>query len=457
MRNLILNILIALPMLGVTSCDSFLDIKPDQKLTVPESLDDLQALMDDYTMLILESIAGEISAGDYTVTDNDLLSLTSDFHRRMYTWDGYGLFQETSASNDWGRFYSAIYYCNSVLEGLEKIERTRSNTIKHDQLKGRALFLRAQKLFQASLIWCSVYDHDTAEEEMGMPIRLDTDFNKVSSRSTMAETYHQIIDDAERASNLLAESVAHPIEPSRAASYALLARIHLYMGNYDKAYLYADSVLSIKSDLIDYSTLNQSLIYPIPQFNEETIYYVQVGAQQILNLARLKVVDEIVDSYNENDIRKLIFFVNNSDGSFGFRGRYTGSVSLFFGYATDELYLIRAESAVRTGRISSALNDINTLLSTRWKKVDGVSTYQPITETDPTLLLEHILIERRKSLLFRGLRWYDLKRLNRDGANITLRRTVNGVEHVLHPNDLKYALPIPEDIIRLSNIVQNPR
>lgn len=439
------------------SCEKFLDTKPNQRLAVPESLDDLQALMDDYPLLIIESEAGEVSSGDFTITDADLASLSSDFHRRMYRWDDNSLFEEGSASNNWGRYYSIIYSCNTVLEALEKIDRTPSNAVKYDQIKGRALFLRAQKLFQASLIWCNVYDPGTAPQQLGMPIRLDTDFNKVSVRSTLEETYRQILHDAESSVYLLPENVAHPVEPSRCANYSLLARVHLYMGNYEKSFLYADSALSIKSDLMDYSTIDQSPTYPFPRFNEETVYYIQVGTPQILNLARAKIVRELVDSYHHDDLRKVLYFAENVDGTHGFRGRYTGSTGLFMGYATDELYLIRAESAARIGRIADALQDINTLLSTRWQKINDISTYQHIEETDQGVLLENILLERRKSLLFRGLRWYDLKRLNRDGANITLRRTVEGKEYVLPPNDLKYALPIPEDVVRLSDIAQNPR
>ncbi len=57
----------------------------------------------------------------------------------------------------------------------------------------------------------------------------------------------------------------------------------------------------------------------------------------------------------------------------------------------------------------------------------------------------------------RGLRWADLKRLNRDGANITLTRTVNGQVFTLPPNDLRYAIAIPENVIEIGSIQQNPR
>ncbi|WP_143754113.1 hypothetical protein [Chryseobacterium sp. 52] len=59
--------------------------------------------------------------------------------------------------------------------------------------------------------------------------------------------------------------------------------------------------------------------------------------------------------------------------------------------------------------------------------------------------------------MIRGLRWSDLKRYNSDGANITLTRTVNGQTNTLPPNYLRYAVAIPEDIITLTGMSQNPR
>lgn len=448
---------VVLMLLCSIACDKFLDMKPDKKLAVPESLDDLQALMNDYTTFTMDSPAGEISSGDYTITDAVHTSLSSDFHRRMYSWDESVLFEEGTSTSDWARYYSSIYSCNTVLESLQNLSVNTLNKVNYNLVMGKSLFWRAQKLFQASLIWCDVYREGKAAEQLGMPLRLGTDFNERSIRSTLAETYKQILEDASRSVALLPEKVSHPVEPGRCAAYMLLARIYLYMGNYEKSYLYADSAWSIKRDLIDYTTIDSKPTYPIARFNNEIIYHSSFGSPQILTLARAHIVKELVDSYDSGDLRKELYFSKNADETYGFRGRYSGTSSLFYGYATDELYLIRAESAVRTNRLQSALKDINTLLSTRWGKTNGVSIYVDIEEQDREKLLEIILSERRKSLVLRGLRWYDLKRLNRDGANITLKRIVGGREYVLRPNDLRYALPIPEDIVRLSDIEQNPR
>jgi len=51
-----------------------------------------------------------------------------------------------------------------------------------------------------------------------------------------------------------------------------------------------------------------------------------------------------------------------------------------------------------------------------------------------------------------------LRRLNLDIQRaITLKRNLNGVLYTLPPNDARYVLPVPDLVIQLSGIQQNPR
>ncbi len=42
------------------------------------------------------------------------------------------------------------------------------------------------------------------------------------------------------------------------------------------------------------------------------------------------------------------------------------------------------------------------------------------------------------------------------GEPTTLKRIIGGQNYSLSPNDLRYALPIPEDIISINGMQQNP-
>jgi len=114
---------------------------------------------------------------------------------------------------------------------------------------------------------------------------------------------------------------------------------------------------------------------------------------------------------------------------------------------------MRAECFARAGNTAAALNDLNTLIQKRWK----TGTFIPFTAANPQQALNIILTERRKELIFRDLRWIDIKRLNKEGAAIIIKRIINGQTYQLEPNDNRYALPLPLDIINLTGIQQNPR
>ena len=99
--------------------------------------------------------------------------------------------------------------------------------------------------------------------------------------------------------------------------------------------------------------------------------------------------------------------------------------------------------------------DLNSLLVKRWAN----GTFTPYTAVDAADALNQILTERRKELLYRGLRWTDLRRLNKSPATaITLTRTVNGQIYTLPPNDPRYLYAIPDNVMtsNSSGMKQNP-
>jgi len=437
-----------------TGCKKFLDEKPGAGLDTPDNLKELQGLLDKYNRFNLNDPGpDEVSADDYYVTFTDWSSQTENL-RRLYTWEKDNLFPNFSA--DWSAPYSSAYYANTVLEVIETIEKTQANTSEWNNIKGQALFWRAKNFMLVANIWAPAYDTSTAKKDMGIPLRLSTDFNEPSLRSTVYETYNRITNDLKEAIPLLNNTPVHVMRPSKPAAAGLLARVYLAMRVYDSSFKYANMALSIKSDLMNYNAspyINTSSSFPFANYNPETILYSIVNTPSILINNRAKIDSLLYQSYESNDLRKLLFFRNNNNGTYGFKGNYTGENGLFTGISTDELFLIRAESNARLGNIQNAMNDLNTLMSTRWK----TGTFQPFSASNQSIALNLILIERRKQLLMRCLRWMDIKRLNKEGYNISLQRKLNVQVYTLEPNSLKFVLPIPDDIITLSGMEQNNR
>ncbi|MFC3199876.1 RagB/SusD family nutrient uptake outer membrane protein [Parapedobacter deserti] len=436
-------------MVLLTGCESFLNVKPNQKLATPASIEDLQALLNNSSFLnTRDPAAGEVSADNYYLTQNDWNTLYYESDRRMYTWEKDFIFPEFP--NDWSNLYQIVYFSNTVLEQLENMNPA---DLQFDNVKGQALFFRSKAFLQAAWIWCHSYD-ESARSSLGIPLRLTTDFNEVSIRSSLHDTYNRIIEDLTLSSSLLPDRSVHPRRPAKAAAFALLANTFLSMGNFSEAKRFADSCLTIKNDLLDFNELDASANYPIPQSNNEIIFESYTPPPSTLSARVAKIDTLLYSQYAENDLRKVIFFVENEDGSHGFKGNFTGGPALFTGTTVGEVYLIRAECAARLGDAEGALADLNTLLNARYDE----TYFEPFDGQALTGdVLQTILLERRKELLMRGLRWVDLKRLNNEGFGIEIRRNLGDDRYVLPPNDSRYALPIPEDVVNISGMPQNNR
>jgi len=155
--------------------------------------------------------------------------------------------------------------------------------------------------------------------------------------------------------------------------------------------------------------------------------------------------------FEPNDLRKAVFFNKTAENVHSFQS-YNGAFGCFGGIAGDELYLMRSECLARQGKLKLALDDLNHLLSKRYIK----GSFQPYVLNDKQQVLNLILLERKKELLFRGLRLMDIKRLNMEGYNISVTRVVDGKTYTLKPNDPRFAMQIPKNIIDISGMQQNP-
>lgn len=438
----------------VCGCKKYLAAKTDKQLVVPSTLADAQALLDNYTRLNNSyPSSGSISDDDFYLPDTYYNSLTTA-NQNLYSWN-----KDVTIDNDWNGLYSNILYTNLALETIAGITPTSASLADWNRLKGTALFFRSYALYHAAEYFSAQYDSATAEGKPGIPLRLQSDVTLPDVRSSLKETYVQIVTDLTSASHLLPVVITPVSRPSRAAAFALLARVYLSMQAYSLAGKYADSCLSIKSTLLNYNLSDPNAAAPFPRFNAEVIFpSVQLVAGS-LNVTNWRCDSVLYQSYAANDLRKKLFFKTNGTGAalyYGFKGSYDGTTSgaLFSGLAVDEMYLIRAECNARQGNISAAMGDLNTLLLTRWE----TGTYLLQTATTAEDALIKILAERRKELIARGIRWFDLRRLNMDPRFAkTAVRLINGMTYQLKANDTRFVFYIPAGVIALTGMEQNLR
>ncbi|SEM57763.1 SusD family protein [bacterium A37T11] len=441
-----------LPVLFLCGCNKFLDEKSDQKLVTPTKIEDLQALLNNHIRNSDRWVYSPVSCADEYFLTQDNYGQLDEYQRNMYTWSGAYYNDPTAATNDWITLYDLIYVTNVILSGLENVERSVSNAKEWDDVKGQALFLRSYAFFTAATIYSPAYDPATAASDLGVVLRVDPDFNIPSIRSSVNQTYELIVHDLKESLALLPPVSIHPVRAGKVAALGLLSRVYLSMNAPDSCLTYADECLSIKSDLMDYNnspSIKITAQYPFNRFNPEVIFDVKGGRP--VHLTNAYINKELYDSYEEMDLRKELFH-RGAEAINDFKGTYSGTIGLFYGIATDEIYLNRAESYARLGKTKAAIDDLNTLLIKRWKTDNP---FVPLNASTQDEAIGLILNERKKELVFRGLRWMDLKRLNKAGAEITITRKLEEGFINLLPNSSRYAMPIPEDIIVLTGMEQN--
>lgn len=438
-----------------SSCKKYLDKKPDKTLAVPTKLEDLQAILDfsQYMNTRQSPSFGEASSTDYFLTDARFNALPVE-NQGIYTWNR----GEYRSQNDWSKAYLAVYSANYCLDQLKNIPVNSSNEVAFNNVKGSALFFKAYNYLNLLWVHSKAFDEGTAANDLGVVLRNSSDFNIPSTRASVLESYDAVISQAKEAIPLLPDHPLHVQRPSRTAAYGLLARAYLSMRKYDSAFVYADRCLQIKSDLINYNADNDingniTANVPFKKFNKETIFYTEMNTNFFIQSPSTARIDTMLYAqYSTDDLRRTAFFRPNT-GYFQFKGNYTASATVFFsGIATDELFLIRAETNARAGRVAEAMNDLNTLMVKRWKNTVPFPTFTAVTKEEA---IATILRERRKELCMRGLRWPDIKRLNKESPSILLVRKIGGQEYVLQPNDKYYALPLPTDIIQITGMPQN--
>lgn len=446
------SILIILSMLVVVSCERFLELKPDKSLAVPSTLRDLQSLLDNYSNVNSNTPGtGELASDDLYLLD-DVWVARSVENQRCYIWtDDYN-----TTYLDWLPAYRVVYYANIVLDVINEIEQMPNNKQQWENVKGQAHFLRASSFLHIANIWALAFDEKSADTDLGIPLRLGADFNELSERASVRDTYKQIISDLNDAIELLPEEPEHVVRASKPAALALLARTYLFMRDYENCLVYADKCLELKSDLMDFNKLDSTVVFSIPEFNPEVIYHstISTGGHPSISVDYGLVDTVLLASYSEGDLRKSLFFRTNDNGTSSFTGNYSGTVSRFSGVAVNEVLLMRLECLARLGRSEEALPEMNDFLLHRYKEGE----YVPFDSGSPKDVLQFVLDERRKELLMRGLRFPDVKRRNKEGANISFKRVINENEYILPPNDPKFAVSIPEQVVELAPLVlQNYR
>jgi len=455
-------------LLFFASCgNQFLGVKPTQRQQVPATLEDFLGMMD-YSYMMNETSShylGFIGGDELELTENQYntfpVGIAYDYQKNAYTWNKAVYEGGESDLIDWTRGYKRILYANIVLEGLGDLDLTAEKLQMRDLVKGMALFHRALNFFNLAQLYCGVYRKETAQTEMGLPLRLTGDVTEVVPRANLQETYDRILKDLHESAGLLPDFGANSYRPSKWAAFALLSRIYLQLDDFDSAHEFASACIALNGELLDFNlvdTLSNSPFNAYGANHPEVILMTTMGSSaSYFRMVRLafNASSELLSLYAAGDLRKPVYFEKSAAGIVGFKGSYDGIKNFVFtGLAIDEVYLNRAESAARTGNLQSALADLNQLRRHRYVKAG----YEDLASNDRLEILDWIIEERRKELVARGIRWGDLRRLNKEPRyERVLTRVIGSTRYELPANDLRWVWPLPVEAVRVGQYTDNAR
>lgn len=438
----------------------FLEKKRDAKQVIPKLIEDYQSMLDTYKAINLTGSVnlGLVGSDEYTVTDAVMTAWKGvyPYEANGYIWAD-EIF-ETKESSDWNSAYQRILYANLALD-VEKVNPTPAQQESWNTVKGGALFVRAFAYYQLAQLFCKPYDATTASTDLGVPLKLDYDVTAAIGRGTVEGVYKQILSDLETAYPLVPDLALNNFRAGKSTVATLLARTYLQMGNYERAGHYANEGLKYRSELIHFKDL---VIPPLGDLfsgnygvtNTEILFFVGNNVRPISAYVGFNAEPELLALYEEGDIRQAAYFAKTADGRRAFRASYGGISLAFNGLTTAELWLMRAETRARAGNAQIAMDDINHLRKHRYTP----EAYQPATASSPEDALRQVVNERRKELVYRGIRWEDLRRFNKEPQFAkTIKHTLFGKEYVLPPNDPRYVWPLPDNEIELSGLPQNIR
>lgn len=357
-----------------------------------------------YYPLISECYTDDGTTGGYDVIDLNEIAYRAVSPANIYITQSYNA------------IYNSIYTANKIINNIDAVPGLATD--EHDNTLAEALFVRALADFDLLRFWGQHWDKSS---QYGISIVNNTDAPTAPvSRSTVEQSYQQIIGDLTQAKGLF-NNYQGSQYASLSAAKALLARVYLYHGDMADATQMATEVINDHTfklfgaadfPKIYTEKLTQESVFELvfdPQntsaYNAAT--YLRAGAlrSDVLFIANADL-NTFFESRPDDKRSQLVDFVHNNlsiepDGrTQKYRGETTKENSGYI-IRLAEIYLIRAEAK---GRVTG-LADLNAIRTSR-----GMTALTAGDVPDDATYLNAILDERRAELNFEGNRLYDLAR-----------------------------------------------
>lgn len=388
-----------------------------------------------------------------------------------YVWS----YTVDNTSGMWAYCYFTVAYANNVIDNLPGKDVDGVSEQDLNNLKAECLFLRAFAHFCNVLTYGQPYTYcvKNAPESLGVPYVYHTDPEGKPARETVVSNYENIVKDLLEAESIIDPKYVHAGTADPAATInistiqALLSRVYLYMGEWQKSADYATKVI----------TSGKYKLWDKEQY--KTVWGAEAGSGEVIFEVYGKIANDsngywddisylvnpsgsgdpivakpLLDLYEEGDVRLELYIKDKEkDNDFLWTGKYPGKgdnpepdCNNVIILRLSEMYLNRAEAIMRGAKVDgvTAISDLNAIADIR-----GASHYASVGQLD-------IHRERRKELAWEGHYIYDLARWGEG-----VKRSA--ADYPICPQNLevpfpskKWALPIPKRECDLNpNLKQN--
>ena len=419
--------LLTIGLLGAAGCSHKLDIAPVQSIDQSAALstaDGVKAtLTGAYATLGSRETTGLLGGQTYVYAD--LLAYTNEI-----TWSGtyQGLTQLNNkqitvdnnfVTNLWLTGYQVVNQTNNVLASLNVL-----SAADKARVEGEAKFIRGTVFFELIKLYAKAYNDGDPAANPGIPLvttpTIIVDPSSNVARSTVAQTYAQIIKDLTDAESLMPQT--NGFYATKYTAAAMLSRVYLMQGNYPAAAAAANRVIaSGKYQLVadvtnEYPGTTQQ---PVSNTSED-IYAQQMNTQSGANVVNeyygsssyggrgdIQVESATLSLFEPTDTRRTLFFDDaGSTRTLKYQNQYANVPILRLA----EMYLTLAEANLRTG-VTTGMDALTAVNTVRTRA--GIA---PLTRAQ--LTVDAVLQERTRELLFEGQQLHDLKRTKRNIGSI---------------------------------------
>lgn len=486
-KKIQLYAVLAAMALSFTSC---LDKYPDNAIEADKAVN----TPDDVNQLVMGIYAafkdGALYSGNLTLLPDIQTDLVygvtgnTNVYGDIWRWNDIKP-TNTDIEDVYAALYTVVNRCNFLLDHVEAVRAKTTDDDDLDRLDqycGEAYFARALAYSELVKLFCKAYEsEEDAANQLGVVINEHYDNQEPMKRATLQESYQFIIDDLDRAEDLL--QLEEDFNPSVDGSlydtvyfneytvYALRARVALYMKNWEEAEEYAGKV--IDSDYYMLSSCNQQISSGVSYYkymwtndhSTEAIWKISFtissygGAlgRVFFNFDQSSVRPDYVPAqwvlglYAASDLRYTDIFQSYTTayglmwpllqkyfGNEEFQAYNIYHVCMPKVFRLSEQYLIRAEARAQQGNYGGASEDITELHSARYSAGGAVSLN---AETAMDVIEE----ERVKELYMEGFRLHDLKRWHKGFERTPQDQSLdNGSSLKVAADDPMFVWPIPQ-------------